>query len=156
MALLPGRDVFVGMEQQRPERKAYRTDLTDEQWELIMGYFPDDAEPKPQGGRPREVPWREIVNAVLYLTRTGCPWEMLPHDFPHNRTVYYYFRLWRVDGTWERLHNALRVKVRQQAGKEEAPSAAIIDSQSVKTTEKGGSWDTTRAKRPKAASAISS
>lgn len=137
-------------------RKPYRTDLTDGQWQLIKGFFPDECQHNPRGGRPRETPWREIVNAVLYVARTGCAWEMLPHDLPNNRTVYFYFRQWREDGTWERIHDALRVKVRRKAGKEDTPSAAILDSQSVKTTEKGGSAATTRARPSRAASAISS
>ena len=136
-------------------RKPYRTDLTDEQWELVKDFFPSNT-PDRRGGRPREVPWREILNALFYQTRTGCAWEMLPHDLPNNRTVYSYFRRWRDDGTLERIHDALREKVRQQAGKESTPTAAIIDSQSVKTTEKGGSAVTIRARRPRDASATSS
>jgi putative transposase len=136
-------------------RKPYRTDLTDEQWALVKDFFPADT-PDARCGRPREVPWREILNALFYQARTGCAWEMLPHDLPNNRTVYFYFRRWRDDGTLEKIHDALREKVRQQAGKESTPSAAIIDSQSVKTTEKGGSAAMTRARRPRVVSVTSS
>ena len=82
---------------------------------------------------------RDIVDALFYLLRSGCSWRMLPHDLPPWQTVYTYFQQWRDDGTWERLHTRLREQVRTEAGREAQPSAAIIDSQSVKTTEKGGS-----------------
>ena len=124
-------------------RARYPTDLTDGQWQLLAPLIPL---PKP-GGRPRSVDVREVVNAVLYVDRNGATWRGLPHDFPPWKTVYHYFRAWRLDGTWERIHDALREQVRRRAGRELSPSAAILDSQSVKTTEKGGRAATTPARR---------
>ena len=115
-------------------RPPYPSDLTDAQWWRLEPLIPA-AKP---GGRPRRADMREVVNAVLYVARTGVTWRALPHDFPPWRTVYHYFRAWRLDGTWESIHDALRDQVRTQAGRATSPSAAIIDSQSVKTTEKGG------------------
>lgn len=112
----------------------YATDLTDDEWKLVCGQVP---EPKP-GGRPAQYPRREIVNAVLYLVKNGCPWRNLPHDLPPYRIVFHYFRLWQKDGTWEQIHASLRTKVRKAEGKTPKPTAAILDSQSVKTTEQGG------------------
>jgi len=122
-------------------RKSYSTDLTDAQWALIEALIPA-AQP---GGRPRSVDPREVVDAVLYLLRTGCAWRLLPNDFPPWGTVHYYYRRWRLDGTWERIHDALRERVRVTVGRAATPSAAILDSQSVKTTEKGGLVATTPA-----------
>jgi putative transposase len=119
---------------QQPQRKPYRTDLTDAEWKRIAAHVPA---PKPRG-RPRLHPIREILNAIFYLLRAGCAWRMLPHDFPPWQTVYHYFRLWRKDGTWEQINAALRKQVRVAAGREPEPSAAILDSQSVKTTEVPG------------------
>ena len=125
------------------ERSSYPTDLTDEQWKLIKPLIPA-AKP---GGRERSVDMREVINGVLYLNRNGCTWRCLPHEFPPWGTVWYYFRRFRNDGTWKKIHDALRDKVRKKAGKNKSPSAAIIDSQTVKTTEKRGSVGMTRARR---------
>ncbi|MEZ6062008.1 MAG: IS5 family transposase [Planctomycetaceae bacterium] len=115
-------------------RRAYNTDLTDEQWAHVDRELP----PAPGGGRERTVDLREIVNAILYRLRTGCSWELLPHDFPPKSTVYEYFARWRNDGTWQRLHDSLRTAVRRQNGREATASAGIVDSQSAKTTETRG------------------
>jgi putative transposase len=115
-------------------RQPYPSDLTDEQWELIQDFIPA---PKP-GGRPAVYERREIVNALLYLTRTGCQWRALPHDLPPWRLVYWYFMAWRSDGTLEQLHDRLRSAVRRGDGRASQPTAAVLDSQSVKTTEAGG------------------
>lgn len=121
-------------------RAPYPTDLTDAQWALLAALLPA-AQP---GGRPRSVELREVVDAVLYVLRNGIVWRALPHDFPPWPTVYWYFRQWRLDGTWEAIQAALREEVRLADGREATPSAAILDSQSVKTTEKGGLAATTR------------
>lgn len=115
-------------------RKAYNTDLTDQEWAIVDQELP----PAPGGGRERTVDLREIVDAILYRLRTGCSWELLPHDFPPKSTVYEYYASWRNNGTWERLHNSLRSAVRKQDGREATASAGIIDSQSAKTTETRG------------------
>ena len=133
------------------ERNPYPSDVTDEQWSLIESHIP----PEKPGGRPRSVAMREVINGILYLNRTGCSWRMLPHDLPPWGTVHYYYRRFRIDGVWPKLHDRLREQVRVEAGKEKTPSAAIIDSQSVKTAEKGGTAGTTRARKSAEESGIS-
>lgn len=116
------------------KRASYPSDLTDKQWALVEPLLPL-AEP---GGREREVDLREVLNGILYLLRGGVSWRMLPHDLPPWGTVHYSYRRFRLDGTWIKVHDHLRGKVRVAAGRKAAPSAAIMDSQSVKTTKKGG------------------
>src|SRR5512135_491391 len=115
-------------------RERYPSDLTDDQWSVIEHLVP---KPKP-GGRPAQYERRQIVNGLLYVTRTGCQWRALPHDLPPWRTVYWYFMAWRDDGTLERVHDRLRSAVRKAAGRDPQPTAAVLDSPSVKTTESGG------------------
>ena len=116
------------------KQKSYPSDLSDVEWQIIEPLVP----PTKPGGRPRERDMREIVNAIFYLLRAGCPWRMLPHDFPPWQTVYYYFAQWSGDGTFKRMNDTLRIRLRVAVGREEQPSAAILDSQSVKTTETKG------------------
>jgi putative transposase len=115
-------------------RKAYPSDLTDAQWALIEPVLPA-AKP---GGRPREVDLREIVNTLFYQNRTGCQWHYLPHDLSPTGTAYEYFQRWKGDGTWQAILDALRGRIRKEAGREETPSAACIDTQTVKSSEIGG------------------
>jgi putative transposase len=129
-------------------RKLYPSDLTDGQWELIEELIP----PAKPGGRPRTTSMREVINAIMYVLRSGCAWRMLPHDFPKWNIVYYYFWLYRRDGVWEDIHDILRGELREEEGRDASPSAAVIDSQTVKTTEKKGFAATTRARRSKVAS----
>jgi putative transposase len=125
------------------ERHAYQTDLTGEQWFLLEPLLP----PPKKRGHPRTINMREVLNSILYINRAGCQWRMLPKELIPWQTAYGYFRRFRMDGTWERIHTLLREGVRQKAGREKSPSAAILDSQSVKTTEKGGFAGMMQAKK---------
>lgn len=115
-------------------RQPYKTDLTDEQWTIVRRLIP----PAKPGGRPRSTDVREVLNTLLYQARTGCQWELLPHDLLPKSTVWEYFAAWRDDGTWQRIVDALRTKVRSAAGRDPTPAVAYIDSQTVKGAEVGG------------------
>ena len=134
------------------ERKTYPSDLSDREWESLEPLLPKQG----RMGRPRKQELRELMNAVFYVLRTGCSWRMLPHDLPPWQTVYSRFRTWKAEGVWEEVHRILREFVRHGMGREPNPSALIIDSQSVKTTEKGGFAGTMRARRSKGAKGTSS
>jgi putative transposase len=125
------------------KRKPYPTDLTDTQWTLLEPWIPP---PRP-GGRPRKTDMREVLNALFYLTHEGCTWRALPHDFPPWKTVYNYFEAWKWDGTWDRLLEVLRLRLRKAAGRAATPRVACIDSQSVKTAGGGREVGTDGGKR---------
>ena len=116
-------------------RKPYPTDLSDAEWNYIEPHMPT-----PKGhGRPRTHDLREILNATFYVLKSGCHWRLLPHDFPRWPTVYhYFFRTWRIDGTWEKINRAIRERLRVRLGRDPQPSAGVVDSQSVKSTAVGG------------------
>ena len=126
-----------------PARRRYNTDLTDAQWDMIAPMISDAR----TGGRPRKATSRELVNAVLYFLRAGAAWRLLPHDLSPWQTVYYYLRRWQEEGVWQHVHHALVLADRERCGREASPSAAILDSQSVRTADqKGAAKATTRAK----------
>lgn len=133
-------------------RKRYTSDLSDTEWALLEPLIPA-AKP---GGRPRSVNMREVVNAIFYVLKTGCQWGNLPGDFPPYSTVFDYYNQWRKYKVWQAMNEALREKVRQAEGREATPSAAILDSQSIKTTEKGGSAASTQPNSSKDANDLSS
>lgn len=116
-------------------RREYPSDISDEAWEVLEPLIP----PEKPGGRPRTTNMREVINAIWYVLYSGCQWRMLPHEFPPWSTVWSYFRTWRKTGVWEQIHTRLRERLRSQLGREPTPSAVIIESQSMKTSQKGGS-----------------
>ena len=131
--------------------KRYPTDLTNPEWAHASRVIPA---PK-KGGRPAKYDRREIVNALLYITRAGCPWRMMPRDLPPWRIVSWYFMQWKKDGTLDRLMGLLRGDLRVAEGRNRQPSAAVIDTQSVRTTDKGGRMATTPVRGSTAASGTS-
>jgi transposase len=139
--------------QHAPRKERYPSDLTDAEWALIAPMIP----PAQRGGRPRETDMREVMNAVRYVLRTGCQWRQLPKDFPPRSTVYGYFWEWSRYGLLDRIHHALLVACREDEGREASPTAAIIDTQAVKATEKGAAAGiplaTMRVRKSKASSA---
>ena len=127
----------------------YPSDMSDDEWSVLSPYLIQEGP-----GRPREHDIRRVINAIRYLLRSGCQWRMLPKEYPPWESVYGYVRRWRSTGKWDAIHESLRGAVREKAGKAATPSAAIIDSQSVKTVQKGGSGATTRVRKPREESVI--
>jgi putative transposase len=111
-------------------RRAYQTDLSDSEWSYVEPHIPTPKAP----GRPRLHTPREILDAIFYIVRSGCAWRLLPHDFPPWKTVHHYFRTWRIDGTWQKIHTALRRRLRVRKKRDPEPSAGVVDSQSVKSS----------------------
>src|SRR6201998_2325877 len=133
----------------------YPRDLTDEEWAYVAPLIP----PAKRGGNKRRVDVREVMNGIMYVLSTGCQWRAVPKDLPPRSTLFDYLNLWSLDGTLDRMHHALYVECREQSGREASPTAAIIDSQSVKSAEKGGPGSTRmammRARKSRGRSAIS-
>jgi putative transposase len=125
------------------QRAAYASDLKDDEWAILAPHIPG-AKP---GGRPRDVDIREVCNGIFYLLKSGCTWRMLPHDLPAWETVYWYWDHWKKSGLWNELNDVLRRDLRSAAGRHDEPSAAVIDSQSIKSAEKGGRAATTRERK---------
>jgi transposase len=133
----------------------YPSDLSDEQWAKLEPLLREPRGDRHAGGRPRKHSLRRVVDAVLYVVKTGCQWRQLPSNFPPWKSVHEDFRRWCRTGVWQRVVKALREEARKALGRTAEPSVAIIDSQSVKTALKGGSGATTRARKPRAASGTS-
>jgi putative transposase len=129
-------------------RKPYKTDLTDAQWKTVRALIP----PARPGGRPREVDMREVLNTLLYQARTGCQWELLPHDLPPKSTVWDYFQQWRDDGTWQRVTDALRQKDRVAEGRDPTPGSATSTARRSRGPRSAGSGATTGTRRSTAGS----
>ena len=134
------------------QRLRYASALTDEEWQRLAPLLP----PEKPGGRPRKYSMRDVIDGIQYVLRGGCAWRLMPHDLPHWQTVYQTFRAWRRDGTWIRIHDQLREELRMRMGRNPQPSAAIIDTPTVKITEQGGAMALMARRNATAASAISS